>query len=305
MAHRLPYPQPGRALVPPPLDDILGDELLDPWGVEPLVAQIDPNLRWRDLDERVWRFPHDTVMGLAELVVRRLQLRIVQLARTQRKVIARPIPLARLDLPSRIEQAMRRRGFIRDQVVRPMRVADVALLPATGARAVLVLLLELQALERRSVMATPWARDVSGRDPRFGPQVRALEKAEPDDRRRLLAALESARSASLPAELDGILLALVSPAHARALRRRFGWDGGPPGTLGEAADTIGVTRARARGRSSGTSSRASTAAAPSGRRRSIGPSRSSSAARAAATPRSRAGSMPRASPTCPSPGRPS
>lgn len=245
MTQRLPYPQPGRPLVPPPLDEIMGDRLLDPWGVG--HVGIDPNLHWRDLDERVWQLPRETVMRLADLVVRKLQGRFVQLASTHQAVIERPIPLAAIDLPPTIQNALRRRGFIRDQVVQPMRVRDVVLLTSIGPRALLVLLLELQALRRRPRRAMPpWAREVSVRDPRFGPQIRALEKADADEGRRLLATVEPARSASLPAELEGILAALVSPNHARALQRRFGWDGGPPGSLREAADLIGVTPERVR-----------------------------------------------------------
>ncbi|MGH2378945.1 MAG: sigma factor-like helix-turn-helix DNA-binding protein [Candidatus Limnocylindria bacterium] len=283
---RLAYPQVGRPLVPPPLDEVFGDELFDPWGAA--YKGLDPDLRWRDLDESVWRQPPEAVERLAEHVVKRLSMRLHQVIRSDRMTIDRPVPLAALGLPPSIENALRRNGYVRGDIVLPVRVDKLARFRAVGARSLLSFLLHAQPFRaghgvvasartkdpdlRRAAAALTrrrWTREVSSGDPRFGrlineihvPATNAAEvateltrlawtgeaaRAKTEQLRSLLAALERARSASLPAELDDLLLAMVPARHAVVLQRRFGWDGALAGTLREAGDRIGVTTERAR-----------------------------------------------------------
>lgn len=115
-----------------------------------------------------------------------------------------------------------------------------------------------------------WGRKLSWRDPRLGADVNALlpgaltaraaadllpefdytpagarQKAEAV--RRLLAKADATARLTVEDELEAILTAVTkSEPHRAALRRRFGWDGMPPGTLEDAAKVMRVTRERVR-----------------------------------------------------------
>lgn len=283
----LDYPQTGRALVPPPLAEIFGEELLDPWGDTDIEAA--RTLRWRDLDERVWRLPPEKVAAIAELVVRRLGGQIHRVTRSEQPILDEAVPLASLDLPRRLENALQRRGYVRERQVLPLRLCDVALLPNVGARSLLLFLLRAEAVRRlparraRGPRATPqalsdaaaalirrrWTSEISSRDPRFGADITLLfapaataaeaarglmrsewsveqARAKARQARALERKLERARSLSLGEELYGVLVSLISARYARALQRRFGWDGAPAGTLEVAAQVAGVSRERVR-----------------------------------------------------------
>lgn len=115
-----------------------------------------------------------------------------------------------------------------------------------------------------------WGRKLSGRDPRIGADVSTLvpgaltaraaadllpefdytpsgARQKADAIRRLLAKADPMARLTVEDELEAILVALTKSEPQRAaLRRRFGWDGLPPGTLEDAAKVIGVTRERVR-----------------------------------------------------------
>ena len=124
---------------------------------------------------------------------------------------------------------------------------------------------EATKLGRRS-----WSRKVSFHDPRLGAELARLDPMAANARvaaeqlqtypysasaarakaaaiRRFVAGGDVLSRMSLEQELSEIL-EVVAPAerHQAVLRRRFGWDGEPPGTLGDAANEINVTRERAR-----------------------------------------------------------
>jgi hypothetical protein len=115
-----------------------------------------------------------------------------------------------------------------------------------------------------------WGRKLSWRDPRLGVDVNGLvpgaltaraaadllpefdytpagarQKAE--GIRRLLRKADAMARLTIEDELEAILMTLTKTETQRAaLRRRFGWDDLPPGTLEDAAKVIGVTRERIR-----------------------------------------------------------
>lgn len=123
---------------------------------------------------------------------------------------------------------------------------------------------EAKKLEKRR-----WARKVSRDDPRLGAEIASLVPGaltayaasqllpaltyEPSEARqkagairRFMARADAMGRLTVEAELDEILGALTKAKHQAALRRRFGWGGGPPATLEVAAQEIGVTRERVR-----------------------------------------------------------
>lgn len=124
--------------------------------------------------------------------------------------------------------------------------------------------------EARKLANRRWSRKVTCNDPRLGRRLRALVPGartayavaqvlpslhyEPAQARRTATAVRELRREAdqmarmtVRRELEQLLAEVTRADHQRvALRRRFGWDGRPPGTLEEAARGIGVTRERVR-----------------------------------------------------------
>jgi hypothetical protein len=115
----------------------------------------------------------------------------------------------------------------------------------------------------------PWGRHVSYRDSRLGVDLRRLDPLAPNAHvaakmlqtypystaagrakaasiRRFVSRGDALAHLSLEAELNEILRMVANERQQKVLRRRFGWDGKPPGTLEDAANQINVTRERAR-----------------------------------------------------------
>jgi hypothetical protein len=115
-----------------------------------------------------------------------------------------------------------------------------------------------------------WSRKLGRGDPRLGREVAGLvpgamtahaaaellpaftydpvsARRKAEAIRRLIERGDALARLQLEDELDGVLGALtVTERQRAALRRRFGWDGLPPGTLEVAAQEISVTRERVR-----------------------------------------------------------